>query len=105
MGMGNMNKMMKQVQKMQAQMAKLQEELEEKVVEASAGGEAVTVKVNGKQEVLEIKIKPDVVDSDDVEMLEDLVLAAVNEGLRTAQEMVASEMSKITGGMNIPGLF
>ena len=105
MGMGNRNKMMKQVQKMQAQMAKLQEELEEKVVEASAGGEAVTVKVNGKQEVLEIKIKPDVVDSDDVEMLEDLVLAAVNEGLRTAQEMVASEMSKITGGMNIPGLF
>lgn len=105
MGMGNMNKMMKQVQKMQAQMAKLQEELEEKVVEASAGGEAVTVKVNGKQEVLEIKIKPDVVDPDDVEMLEDLVLAAVNEALRNAQEMVASEMGKITGGMNIPGLF
>ncbi|MGI6553966.1 MAG: YbaB/EbfC family nucleoid-associated protein [Bacillota bacterium] len=105
MGMGNMNKMMKQVQKMQAQMAKLQEELEERVVEASAGGEAVTVKVNGKQEVLEIKIDPDVVDPDDVEMLEDLVLAAVNEALRSAQEMVASEMGKITGGMNIPGLF
>lgn len=105
MGMGNMNKMMKQVQKMQAKMAKLQEELENKEVEASAGGEAVTVKVNGKQEVLEIKIKPDVVDPDDVEMLEDLVLAAVNEALRSAQEMVASEMSKITGGMNIPGLF
>ena len=105
MGMGNMNKMMKQVQKMQAQMAKLQEELEERVVEASAGGEAVTVKVNGKQEVLEIKINPDVVDPDDVEMLEDLVLAAVNEALRSAQEMVASEMGKITGGMNIPGLF
>jgi len=105
MGFGNMNKMMKQVQKMQAQMAKLQEELEERVVEASSGGEAVTVKVNGKQEVLEIKIKPDVVDPDDVEMLEDLVLAAVNEALRTAQEMVASEMGKITGGMNIPGLF
>lgn len=104
MGMGNMNKMMKQVQKMQAQMAKLQEELEERVVEASAGGEAVMVKVNGKQEVLEIKIKPDVVDPEDVEMLEDLVLAAVNEALRTAQEMVASEMGKITGGMNIPGL-
>lgn len=105
MGMGNMNKMMKQVQKMQTEMTKLQEELEERIVEASAGGEAVAVKVNGKQELLEIKIKPDVVDPEDVEMLEDLVLAAVNEGLRTAQEMVASEMSKITGGMNIPGLF
>lgn len=105
MGMGNMNKMMKQVQKMQAQMAKLQEELGEKVVEASAGGEAVKVKANGKQEILEIKIQPDVVDPEDVEMLEDLVLAAVNEALRTAQEMVASEMGKITGGMNIPGLF
>ena len=95
MGMGNMNKMMKQVQKMQAQMAKLQEELEERVVEASAGGEAVTVKVNGKQEVLEIKINPDVVDPDDVEMLEDLVLAAVNEALRSAQEMVASKWGKL----------
>lgn len=105
MGMGNMNKMMKQVQKMQAQMAKLQEELHERVVEASAGGEAVTVKVNGKQELLEIKIKPDVVDPEDVEMLEDMIMAAVNEGIRKAQEMVASEMSKITGGMNIPGLF
>lgn len=105
MGKGNMNKMMKQVQKMQAQMTKLQDELEEREVEASAGGEAVTVKVNGKQEVLEIKIKPDVVDPEDVEMLEDLVLAAVNEGLRNAQEMVSSEMEKITGGMNIPGLF
>ncbi len=105
MSKGNMNKMMKQVQKMQAQMAKLQEELEEREVEASAGGEAVTVKVNGKQEVLEITIKPDVVDPEDVEMLEDLVLAAVNEALRTSQEMVSSEMGKITGGMNIPGLF
>ena len=105
MGMGNMNKMMKQVQKMQAQMAKLQEELEERVVEASAGGEAVAVKVNGKQEVLEIKIDPDVVDPDDVEMLEDLVLAAVNEALRKAEEMMAKEMGKLTGGLNIPGLF
>lgn len=105
MGMGNMKQMMKQVQKMQAQMAKLQEELGERVVEASAGGEAVKVKANGKQEILEIKIEPGVVDPDDVEMLEDLVMAAVNEALRSAQEMVASEMSKITGGMNIPGLF
>lgn len=105
MGMGNMNKMMKQVQKMQAQMAQLQEELANKVVEASAGGGMVQVKVNGKQEVLEIKIQPEAVDPEDVEMLEDMVLAAVNEALRNAQEMVASEMSKITGGMNIPGLF
>ena len=105
MGMGNMNKMMKQVQKMQAQMAQLQEELANKVVEASAGGGMVQVKVNGKQEVLEIKIQPEAVDPEDVEMREDMVLAAVNEALRNAQEMVASEMSKITGGMNIPGLF
>ncbi len=105
MGMGNMNKMMKQVQKMQAQMAQLQEELANKVVEASAGGGMVQVKVNGKQEVLEIKIQPEAVDPEDVEMLEDMVLAAVNEALRNAQEMIASEMSKITGGMNIPGLF
>jgi len=105
MGMGNMNKMMKQVQKMQAEMARLQEELGERTVEATAGGETIKVTANGKQEVLEIKIQPEVVDPEDVEMLEDLVLAAVNEALRKAQEMVNEEMSKITGGMKIPGLF
>jgi len=105
MGFGNMNKMMKQVQKMQADMAKLQQELGEKEIEASSGGGVVTVKVNGKQEVLAVKIKPEAVDPDDVEMLEDLITAAVNEALRKSQDMVAAEMSKITGGMKIPGLF
>lgn len=105
MGFGNMNKMMRQVQKMQADMAKLQQELAEKEVEASSGGGVVNVKVNGKQEVLAIKIKPEAVDPEDVEMLEDLITAAVNEALRKSQDMVAGEMSKITGGMKIPGLF
>ncbi len=104
-GMGNMGNMMKQVQKMQKQMADLQKELDEREVEASAGGGAVTVKVNGKKEVLAITIDKDVVDPDDVEMLQDLILAATNEALRSADEMVSREMQKITGGMNIPGLF
>ena len=104
-GMGNMNKMLKQAQKMQQDMAKLQEELEEKTVEASAGGGAVTVIASGKKEIQEIKIDPEVVDPDDVEMLQDLVLAAVNEAIRKAEEMVSSEMGKITGGMNLPGMF
>ena len=104
-GMGNMNQMLKQAQKMQQDMAKLQEELEERIIEASAGGGAVTVIASGKKEIQEIKINPEVVDADDVEMLEDLVLAAVNEALRKAEEMVSSEMGKLTGGMNIPGMF
>lgn len=102
---GNMGNMMKQVQKMQKQMAQMQSELDEKVYEASSGGGAVTAKANGKKEVVSISIDKDVVDPDDVEMLEDLVLAAVSEALRGAEEMVAKEMGKITGGMNIPGLF
>lgn len=105
MGMGNMGKMMKQVQKMQADMARLQEELGNKTVTATAGGGVVEVVANGKQEVVSIKISPEAVDPDDVEMLEDLVLAAVNEALRQAQEMAANEMSKITGNLKIPGLF
>ncbi|NLC76400.1 MAG: YbaB/EbfC family nucleoid-associated protein [Clostridia bacterium] len=105
MGMGHMGKMMKQVQKMQADMAKLQEELGQKTVSATVGGGVVEVVANGKQEVVSIKISPDAVDPDDVEMLEDLVLAAVNEALRQAQEMAANEMSKITGNLKIPGLF
>lgn len=104
-GMGNMGGMMKQVQQMQKKMAKMQKELEEKEVESTAGGGAVSVKVNGKKEVLEINIDKDVVDPDDVEMLQDLVLAATNEALRKAEEMVNGEMEKVTGGMNIPGLF
>ncbi|KAB2952989.1 YbaB/EbfC family nucleoid-associated protein [Heliorestis acidaminivorans] len=102
---GNMQKMMKQVQKMQTDMAKMQEELAERTVEATAGGGAIKVVANGKNEVLSIEIAPEAVDPDDVEMLQDLVLAAVNESLRKSQEMVAQEMSKITGGVKIPGLF
>ncbi|MFO7153076.1 MAG: YbaB/EbfC family nucleoid-associated protein [Bacillota bacterium] len=104
-GMGNINKLMKQVQKMQEDMVKLQEELKEKTVEAAAGGGVVKAVVNGKKELVEIKIQPEAVDPDDVEMLEDLILAAVNEALQKAEEMVTSEMAKLTGGLNIPGLF
>jgi len=105
MGIGNMNKMMKQVQKMQADMARLQEELGERIVEATAGGGVVRVVASGKQEVKEISIQPEAVDPQDVEMLQDLILAAVNEALRKSQEMVSEEMAKITGGLKIPGLF
>jgi DNA-binding YbaB/EbfC family protein len=104
-GMGNMGNMMKQMQKVQKQMEEMQKQLEETEVEASAGGGAVTAKVNGKKEVLSISIDESVVDPEDVEMLEDLVLAAVNEALRSAEDMMAQEMKKLTGGMNIPGLF
>jgi len=102
---GNMNNMMKQVQKMQANMEKTQKEIEEREFEASAGGGAVVVKVNGKKELIDIVLKEEVVDPDDIEMLQDLILAAVNEALRVAEETAAKEMSKLTGGMNIPGLF
>lgn len=105
-GMGNMNNLMKQAKKMQEQMVKVQEELEQKTVEASAGGGVVTVIASGKKEIVEINIKPEAVDPDDVEMLQDLILAAINEALRKADEMVQGEMSKITGGMGMPpGLF
>lgn len=106
-GFGDMQKMMKQVQKMQEDMAKLQAELEERTVEAIAGGGMVTAVVNGKQEVLSLRIDPEVVDPDDIEMLQDLVIAAINSGLRQAQEMVAAEMAKLTpAGMKLPpGLF
>jgi len=101
----DMGKMMKQVQKMQGQMTKMQDELAKKTVEASAGGGMVTVTANGQQEIVGIKIDPDAVDPDDVEMLEDLILAAVNESMRKVQDMTQKEMGKLTGGMNIPGLF
>lgn len=103
-GGGSMNKMIKQAKKVQEQIAEMQAQLQERETEASSGGGAVTVKVNGKQELVEIKIKEEAVDLDDIEMLEDLVMAAVNEGVRKSQEMVSTEMSKITGGLNIPGL-
>lgn len=103
-GGGSMNKMIKQAKQVQEQIIKMQEELKEREIETSAGGGAITVRVNGKQELLAIKISPEVVDPDDIEMLEDLVIAAVNEGIRQSQEMVSTEMAKITGGFNIPGL-
>jgi len=100
-----MGQMMKQAQKIQAQIMKAQEEMGLKTIEGSAGGGMVSVTVNGRQEVLAVKIEPEVVDPDDIEMLQDLVMAAVNDGLKKSQEMVAEEMKKITGGLNIPGLF
>ncbi|WP_291321213.1 YbaB/EbfC family nucleoid-associated protein [Desulfonatronospira sp.] len=100
-----MQDLVKQAQMMQKKMAKMQEELNSREVEASAGGGMVTVRVNGGQEVLEVRIEKDVVDPEDVEMLQDLVLAATNDALKRAREMVQGEMSQITGGIKIPGLF
>ena len=100
-----MKKMMKQAQQMQAKMEKMQEELKERTVEATSGGGVVRVVVNGKFEVLDLEIDPDAVDPEDVEMLEDLVLAAINEGMRNVQEMINDEMGDLTGGMNLPGMF
>lgn len=103
MGM-NVQKMMRQMQKMQTDLAKVQEELEEKTVEGTAGGGVVTVVVNGHQNVQEIKIAPDVIDPEDVEMLEDLILAAINDGLGKSRELSANEIEKVTGKVNLPGL-
>lgn len=103
-GGGNMGNLIKQAEKMQKDIQRMQEELEEKLVEASSGGGTVSVVLSGKKELKEIKIKPEAVDPDDVEMLQDLILAAVNEGIRKAEDMVNSEMKKITGG-GLPGLF
>ncbi len=100
----DMNKLMKQAQKLQKEMAKQQEVLAERTYEASSGGGMVTAKVNGKQELLELKIEPDVVDKNDVPMLQDLVVAAVNQAMRKAQEEIQKEMSSLMGGMGIPGL-
>ena len=102
--MKNLGALMKQAQQMQQKMLKLQEEIGKRTLDASVGGGMVTVTVNGKSEVLRIKIEPQVVDPNDVEMLEDLIVAGVNEALRKAQEMVSEEMSKLTGGLKIPGL-
>jgi DNA-binding YbaB/EbfC family protein len=102
--MGNIGNMMKQAQKLQSKMMKLQEELADQTVEASAGGGMVKVVANGKQAIVSISIEKEVVDPEDVEMLQDLIKAAVNDALTKSQEMVSSQMSKLTGGMNIPGL-
>lgn len=96
--------MLKQVQKMQKKMMQLQEQLEQQRVEGSAGGGMVTVVANGRQDILEIKINPEVVNPEDVEMLEDLVLAAINQAQQRAQELMNSEMGQLTGGLQIPGL-
>lgn len=101
----NMNNVIRQAQKMQEEMEKVQEELEQQTVEATSGGGAVTVVVNGKKELQSIKIKPEAVDPDDVETLEDLVLVAVNDAIRQADDMMTEGMSEVTGGLNIPGLF
>jgi nucleoid-associated protein EbfC len=100
----NLNKMMKQVQQMQADMAKAQDELKHEVVEASAGGGMVTVKVTGDLEIREIKIDPDAVDPEDVELLQDMVMAATNEAIRSAQELANRKLGGLTGGLDLGGL-
>lgn len=106
---GNMQNMLRQAQKMQAkmqeEMARVEEELKQKTVEASAGGGVVQVVVSGSKEIKAVNIKPEAVDPDDVEMLQDLIIAAVNEGLRKAEEMAAADMKKVTGNLKIPGMF
>lgn len=102
---GNMNNLMKQAQMLQKQMQQMQEEVSTTEFEGSAGGGAVVAKVNGKKELMSINIKPEIVDPDDVEMLEDLVLTAVRSALEIAERTTAEKMGKLTGGMNIPGLF
>ena len=105
MGGGNMQQLARQAQKLQQQMTKMQEELEAREYEATAGGGMVTAKVTGKKELVSLEIKPEAVDPDDVEMLQDMIMAAVNEALRTAADTSEREMRKLTGGMNLGGLF
>ena len=100
----NFGNIMKQAKKIQEKIASMQAELESRTVEATAGGGMVTVVVNGKFEILSMKIEREVVNQEDIDMMQDLIMAAVNEGIRKAQEMASAEMSKITGGFNIPGL-
>jgi DNA-binding YbaB/EbfC family protein len=103
--MKNMGNILNQAKMMQNKLAQIQEEMGTKTVEASSGGGMVSVTANGRQEILAIKIEPEVVNPDDLEMLQDLIQAAVNDALRKAQDMVSQEMAKITGGLKIPGLF
>lgn len=102
---GNMQGMMKKVQKMQKEMKKLQEELKTRTVEATVGGGVLTIVMNGEKNVESVHIDPSVIDPDDAEMLEDLMVAAVNEASKKVDEMMTQEMSKITGGMRLPGMF
>jgi DNA-binding YbaB/EbfC family protein len=104
MGKGGLGNMMKQFQQMQQKMEEIQNELEQTQVEGTSGGGMVSVIVNGKQDLLEIKIDPEVVDPEDVDMLQDLIIAAVNQARQKAQELQAEQMSALTGGMNIPGM-
>ncbi|NEY81936.1 YbaB/EbfC family nucleoid-associated protein [Bacillus sp. 3H-10] len=104
-GMGNMQGMMKQMQKMQKKMQKAQEELGEKEIEGTAGGGMVTVVVTGHKQVVDVKINPEAVDPDDVEMLQDLVLAAINDALKKADDLTNDTMGQFTKGMNLPGMF
>ena len=103
-GGAGMQKQLQQMQAMQRKMEEMQAELETKEVEATAGGGAISVTVNGKKEIVKVAIKPEVVDPDDVEMLQDLIMVAANEALRQIEEMTQNEMGKLTGGMSIPGL-
>ncbi len=104
-GMGNMGNMMKQAQKMQQDMLKMQQELEQQEFEGTAGGGAVMVTLTGKKEVVKVQLKPEVVDPDDVEMLEDLIQVAVNDAMKKVDENSQAQLGKLTGGLNIPGLF
>lgn len=101
-GIPDMGKLMKQAQQFQNKINKLQEELGQKTVEASSGGGMVTVVVNGQQEIISVKIDPEVADPEDIEMLQDLIMAAINDGLLKAKEMANEEMGKLTGGLNLP---
>ena len=103
-GMGNMQGMLQKMQKMQTEMQKSQADIEARTFETTVGGGAVTVVVNGKKELVSVKIAPSAVDPEDVEMLQDLIVAAVNEGLRQVNEVTEQEMGKITGGLKLPGM-
>jgi len=105
MGGGNMQQLARQAQKLQQQMTRMQEEIEAREFEATAGGGMCTAKVNGKKELLSLNIKPEAVDPDDIEMMQDLIIAAVNEALREAGDTMEREMGKMTGGLGMPGLF
>lgn len=105
MGGGNMQQLARQAQKLQQQMTKKQEEIEAREFEATAGGGMATAKVNGKKELISLTIQPEAVDPDDVEMLQDLVVAAVNEALRAAGDAMEQELGRMTGGLSMPGLF
>ncbi|GAA0734443.1 YbaB/EbfC family nucleoid-associated protein [Clostridium oceanicum] len=103
MGGGNMNNLIKQAQQMQKQMQKMQQDLESKEFSATVGGGAVVAVANGKKQIIDIKIKPEVVDEDDIEMLQDLIMSACNEALKKAEKDSADQMQKLTGGLNLPG--